>query len=159
MAVDAKYRLMVEMKQRVLALEGSRDLKRKEADAARANVENLVKSLNVDVEAFESQKKEIEKRINTIISRVAEINTQLEEIQKKLLSEARLVATTLTKTFVAKQFPDTPFDVLILDEASMAPLPHLYWAASRCRQFVTVVGDFLQLPPICIAEKSMMAQK
>jgi superfamily I DNA and/or RNA helicase len=159
MAVDAKYRLLVEMKQRVLVLEGSRNLKRKEADAARANVDNLVKSLNVDVEAFESQRKEIEKRINTIISRVAEINTQLEEIQKKLLSEARLVATTLTKTFVAKQFPDTPFDVLILDEASMAPLPHLYWAASRCRQFVTIVGDFLQLPPICIAEKSMMAQK
>ena len=78
--------------------------------------------------------------------------------QKTFSSEARLIATTLTKTFTAKQFPDTPFDVLILDEASMAPIPHLYWAASRCRGYITIVGDFLQLPPICIAKEDM-AQK
>jgi hypothetical protein len=60
---------------------------------------------------------------------------------------------------VTKQFPDVPFDVLVLDEASMAPLPHLYWAAGRCRSFVTIVGDFLQLPPICIADDKPMAQK
>ncbi len=40
----------------------------------------------------------------------------------------------------------------------MAPLPQLYWAASRCRGYITIVGDFLQLPPICIAEEDM-AQK
>lgn len=69
------------------------------------------------------------------------------------------MATTLTKTFVAKQFPGVPFDVLVLDEASMAPLPHLYWAAGRCRECVTIVGDFLQLPPICIADDKPMAPK
>ena len=79
----------------------------------------------------------------------------MDEIQKRILSEARLIATTLTKTFVAKQFPDTPFDVLILDEASMAPLPHLYWAVSRCRGYISIVGDFLQLPPICISQEGM----
>ncbi|HHT9114168.1 MAG TPA: AAA domain-containing protein, partial [Candidatus Wunengus sp. YC65] len=94
-------------------------------------------------------------RKDIVLARIAEINTQLDELQKKILSEAKLVATTLTKTFVAKQFPDKPFDVLILDEASMSPLPHLYWAISRCCEFVTIVGDFLQLPPICIAKETM----
>ena len=110
------------------------------------------------LEDIEQQKKGYDKRKDEIFARISEINKQLEEIQKKALSEAKLVATTLTKTFSAKQFPDVPFDVLVLDEASMAPLPHLYWAAGRCRQFATIVGDFLQLPPIKIADKPM-AQK
>ena len=106
-----------------------------------------------------TRKRNLNNRKDTILARIAEINRQLDEIQRKILSEAKLVATTLTKTFVAKQFPDVPFDVLILDEASMAPLPHLYWAAGHCREFVTIVGDFLQLPPICIANDKPMAQK
>jgi superfamily I DNA and/or RNA helicase len=110
------------------------------------------------LEDIEHQKKRLDKRKDEIFARMSEINRKLEEIQKNALSEAKLVATTLTKTFSAKQFPDTPFDVLFLDEASMAPLPHLYWAAGRCRQFSTIVGDFLQLPPICISDKAM-AQK
>ena len=110
------------------------------------------------LEDIEQQKKRHDKRKDEISARISEINRQLEEIQKNALSEAKLVATTLTKTFSAKQFPDAPFDVLVLDEASMAPLPHLYWAAGRCRQFATIVGDFLQLPPIKIADKPM-AQK
>ena len=40
----------------------------------------------------------------------------------------------------------------------MAPLPFLYWAAGRSRKFATIVGDFCQLPPICISDKPM-AQK
>ena len=114
--------------------------------------------MRVSAAEIENKKKEMTSRKDAILARLAEINQQLDEIQKKILSEARLIATTLTKTFTAKQFPDTPFDVLILDEASMAPLPHLYWAASRCRGYITIVGDFLQLPPICIAKEDM-AQK
>lgn len=91
--------------------------------------------------------------------RSEEITTELEKLSRKVLGEARLVATTLTQTFVARHFPDEPFDVLILDEASMAPLPHLYWAASRCREAVVIVGDFLQLPPICLAQDRLMAEK
>ena len=93
-----------------------------------------------------------DKRRIDINSRIAEIDTSLDEIQTRVLSEARLVATTLTKTFTAKQFPDNPFDVLIVDESSMAPLPLLYWAASKVSLAITIIGDFNQLPPICVSE-------
>ena len=92
---------------------------------------------------------------NRILVRVNEIQKELDELQKRVLSEARVVCTTLTKTFSAKDFPDTPFDVLVVDEASMAPMPYLYWALGRCRSTAVIVGDFLQLPPICIAEEGM----
>lgn len=156
--IDAKKRLSKEITERVSSLKSSYTTKEKEAMEAQGEADSLIKRLRVSVSDIENKKKEIIARKDTILARIAEINQQLDEIQKKILSEARLVATTLTKTFVAKQFPDTPFDVLILDEASMAPLPHLYWAVSRCRGNITVVGDFLQLPPICISEEGM-AQK
>ncbi|MEW5701597.1 MAG: AAA domain-containing protein [Candidatus Zixiibacteriota bacterium] len=114
--------------------------------------------LGVSAREAEDRHAFLKERKNWIPLRIEEINANLEEIEKRVLFDARLVATTLTKTFSARQLPDAPFDVLVLDEASMAPLPHLFWASGRCRDFVTVVGDFLQLPPICISREPM-AQK
>lgn len=156
--VDSKKRLLKEMTDRLVILKELRVTKDNEVKRAKIEAESLLSSVGVSAADIESSKKEIETKIHSILSRIAEINQELDEIQKKILSGARLIATTLTKTFTAKQFPDTPFDTLILDEASMAPLPHLYWAASKCRGHVTIVGDFLQLPPICISQDDM-AQK
>lgn len=158
-SLDSKARLVREMYMRLNELKHSCQVKEEEASAAKREADVLLQHLGISASELESKKKEFDQQKDTILARIAEINRQLDEIQKKVLSEARLVATTLTKTFVAKQFPDVPFDVLVVDEASMAPLPHLYWAGGRCREFVTIVGDFLQLPPICIADDKPMAQK
>ncbi|MFC1928650.1 AAA domain-containing protein [Chloroflexota bacterium] len=129
--------------------------KENELDETRAEANILLQQIGISEGELEKRRNKCEVRKDTILSRIAEINKELEEIQNKVLSEASLVATTLTKTFTAKQFPGRQFDVLILDEASMAPLPHLYWALGRCCKSITIVGDFLQLPPICISDKPM----
>lgn len=154
-AIDSKKRLAKEIADRIHILKDLQAIKEKEVERAKTAADNLLTRAKVSAAEIENKKKEMTSRKDIILARVAEINQQLDAIQKKILSEARLIATTLTKTFTAKQFPDTPFDVLILDEASMAPLPHLYWAASRCRGYITIVGDFLQLPPICISKEDM----
>lgn len=125
---------------------------------AQKEVENLLNYLNISREKLPVWLAEQKQRRASIEARIGEINEKLDEIQKKILSEAKLVATTLTKTYASKQFPDDPFDVMVLDEASMAPLPQVYWAAARSKTALTIVGDFLQLPPICISNESM-AQK
>ncbi len=84
-------------------------------------------------------------------SRLAEIEKLLEEVKINILSEAKLVATTLTKTYISKELDNINFDVLIVDEASMAPMPMVYWAASKVKKGITIVGDFKQLPPICVS--------
>ena len=157
-SIDAKKRIIGELTNRLDELKKAYSKRNNDIISAKGQAEALLNRLGITDETLENKRKDFSKRKDTVLSRIAEIKRYLEELQKKILSEARLVATTLTKTFVAKQFPDIPFDVLVLDEASMAPLPHLYWAASRCRQSVTIDGDFLQLPPICIAE-GPMAQK
>jgi hypothetical protein len=158
-SLDSKTRLVREINARIHELKQSCQAKEYEVSTTKGEAELLLRDLDISPGELEYKKKESEYRKNIIQTRTTEINRQLDEIQSKILSEAKLVATTLTKTFVAKQFPDVPFDVLILDEASMAPLPHLYWAAGHCRKFATIVGDFLQLPPICIANDKPMAKK
>lgn len=140
------------------AVELSRETKKIELNGVRTKIKLLLHEMGIAEEELEEKKNHYEIRKDAILTRIAKINKELEEIQNKILSEAKLIATTLTKTYTAKQFPDRKFDVLILDEASMAPLPHLYWAVGRCSNSITIVGDFLQLPPICISE-NQTAQK
>ena len=76
------------------------------------------------------------------------------EAQRLVVERARIVCTTLTGTFFSSVFPETPFDVCLVDEASMASLPYLFWALSRAKQHTALCGDFLQLPPVALAQTS-----
>jgi hypothetical protein len=119
----------------------------------RAKAEELTKDCGVGDASLEKTLDDVWHQRDETARESQSIDAEIAGLARNIISEAKLLATTLTKTFSDRSFPDEPFDVLILDEASMAPLPHVYWAANRCRQGVTVVGDFLQLPPICISEE------
>lgn len=80
------------------------------------------------------------------------VELELEAITSKILREAKLVATSLTKATISKEIDGNNFDALVVDEVSMAPMPALYFATGRASKKTVVVGDFRQLPPICSAE-------
>ncbi|MCL6477521.1 MAG: AAA family ATPase [Peptococcaceae bacterium] len=157
-AIDSKKRTIAELEYRFKETQSVFDQKARDARLLADNFTQLLNKFGLTSEKLKTEKETREKRRDTINNRVSEIDKALEEIQKQVLAEAKLVATTLTKTYTSKQFPDQPFDVLIVDESSMAPLPHLYWAASKATFSVNIVGDFKQLPPICVSEEAM-AQK
>lgn len=136
--------------------------RRSETESRLSEVQETLQSVLDDLGVSESEVRgrveESNAQKKKILARIGEIEDELNEIQRRVLSEAKVIATTLTKTFSAKELPDTPFDVLILDEASMAPMPYLYWALGRCRKAAIIIGDFMQLPPICIAEDKNYAK-
>jgi len=132
--------------------------KKSSIQKVQVEVKVLLKQMNLTPKEILGKAKKANQQKADIQNRIVTINRKLEEIEKNVLAESKLVATTLTKTYVSKQFPEMPFDVLVLDEASMAPLPHLYWAAGRCTKAITIVGDFLQLPPLGTSQK-VMAKK
>jgi ssDNA-binding Zn-finger/Zn-ribbon topoisomerase 1 len=119
--------------------------------------ELLKQLLKVGKSLSEVQKEvnEFDNKVKHLQIRLDEINKALEEIKIQVIRDAKLVATTLTKSFIAKEFENIEFDILLVDEVSMAPMPILYWAASKIKKGITIVGDFKQLPPICIAEDEL----
>lgn len=79
------------------------------------------------------------------------IETELHRVEAALLAEADVIGATLTAGFVRRALLDQRFDVVIIDEASMAQLPAV-WCCGALADRVVVVGDFRQLAPVVIAD-------
>ena len=72
----------------------------------------------------------------------------LARVEELVIEDAKVVATTLTSAYLRDAIQHRRFDTVILDEASMAPVPALWMAAGLATANVIAVGDFRQLPPI-----------
>lgn len=95
---------------------------------------------------------EAEERIAVLLREMSEIDVKLNSIVKSVISEAKILGATVTKTFLSpQQFEKC--DVVIIDEASMVILPALYFACGLAKERVIISGDFRQLPPIISTEQ------
>src|SRR5438046_4736449 len=90
----------------------------------------------------------LNERLRGIAVEIDSLNEQIKRVAEIIISEARVIATTLTRAYLRDTIQARRFDTVILDEASMAPIPALWVAASLADQNVIAVGDFKQLPPI-----------
>jgi len=104
-----------------------------------------------DIRMLRAERAALQDEIRALDATVAEIAEQLERVEEVVISEAMVVATTLTRAYLRDSVWNRTFDTVILDEASMAPIPAMWAVASRSERGTVVVGDFLQLPPIVIA--------
>ena len=82
---------------------------------------------------------------------------QRDQVEMKLLANARSVFCTLTgtykKSFICAFETATPFDVVIIDEASQAPLVHSLMPLKFGKRLI-LAGDHKQLPPCFAFENS-----
>lgn len=84
---------------------------------------------------------EINKRLNKIREHIL-------QQEKDQIQEALFVATTISKATVDKEIYLQQFDVVIFDEASMAYVPQIVFAAGLASSYFVCIGDFCQLPAI-----------
>ncbi|HEY5946903.1 MAG TPA: DEAD/DEAH box helicase, partial [Kofleriaceae bacterium] len=88
-------------------------------------------------------------RVRTLAkARVAARTAEDRDVEARVVAEARVVLCTLTNTYLSPVLRGQHFDVLIAEEAGMATLPSLFYAASLCSRRAIMVGDPRQLPPI-----------
>jgi AAA domain len=88
-------------------------------------------------------------RVRTLSkARVAVRTAEDRDLEARIVAEARVVLCTLTNTYLSPLLAQERFDVLVAEEAGMATLPTLFYAATRCRRRTIMVGDPRQLPPI-----------
>ena len=67
------------------------------------------------------------------------------------LREAQVVLTTFARLGLWEEFATLPFESLVIDEASSAPLPYIALAASRASGRTAAMGDFQQLPAVVVS--------
>lgn len=84
---------------------------------------------------------EIRKQMN-------KIREHLLEKEQDLVQSAAFVATTVSKAVVDRTIFSQRFDIVIFDEASMAYIPQVVFAASLAKKHFCCFGDFRQLPAI-----------
>lgn len=79
---------------------------------------------------------------------IAAIQQDISTLEKRIIQRARILATTITRTYTASVLERERFDLVIVDEGSMATPPALFTALCLARKQVLIVGDFFQLSPI-----------
>lgn len=126
-----------------------------EEDRCAEESQAILSRYRLDATNLPARIAQLSKRVEELAVAIRTIEAELEALWAKILREAKVIATSLTKATISKQMDDQKFDVVVVDEASMAPMSSLYFAAARASQKAIVVGDFRQLPPIVQARMPM----
>ena len=109
------------------------------------NLETKVKDKNINILSKDID--DLEVSLNKINAEVSQLNKEMESLRKNIISEALIVGATLTKTFLSPNDLGK-FENVIVDEASMALLPAVYFVASQSQKRCIISGDFRQIPAI-----------
>lgn len=83
---------------------------------------------------------------------ILEVKVQLRDLTKVLISESRIVLTTAVQTCIEPAIGANPFDLAVIDEASMMPVPYMLCVGSLSPHRLVITGDFRQLGPIAVSQ-------
>jgi hypothetical protein len=84
-------------------------------------------------------------------ARIVQLQESIADIEKEVVAKAKIVGTTLAKTWLRSEIVNRRFDLVVVDEASMATLPMLYYVSGLGNERILVAGDFKQIPAIVMA--------
>lgn len=107
---------------------------------------------------FDLAKSFSEKDSTSLLELEVKISRLLEKIRQKeiqYVKEAFIVGTTLAKAASDATIYEREFDVVILDEASMAFVPQAAFAATLGKRII-ICGDFKQLPSIAASRDPLV---
>ena len=110
---------------------------REELDETVQAIERLPRSKFVHRAKLQKKAKSLRKLLR---------QTTIAQVQASLI-----VITTLVQPLITEEFAETPFDVVLIDEASQVSIPHALVMSMFTRDKHIVVGDPRQLPPIAVS--------
>lgn len=100
------------------------------------------------VESLEERIQELSKGAEEKRREINSIQLNVQKVMDEIFSNALVIGSTIARACIDPKIVKRKFDVLIVDEASMAPLPSLFFLAGLCSSHYIVSGDFRQLSPI-----------
>lgn len=126
-------------------------------------VEKSLPNLGEQLKQLE-QKRLTVKRSYTYLQgeKLAKLENQLRKIrsglkheEERYVSNAKVLGVTLSKVAMDPLIYEGTYDLIIVDEASMAYTPQIAYVASLGKHTI-VCGDFKQLPPIAMANHTLV---
>lgn len=124
-----------------------------EIEELEAAIENLF--MEIRTSKYDLEDKQLE--IIHLKRKLSSLKKNVRNIEKKVIvPKAKIIATTISKIQIDQVLYDKMYDLVLLDEASMAYIPQSIYAASLAKKRVVFVGDFRQLPPIAISEGELV---
>jgi predicted nuclease with TOPRIM domain len=113
---------------------------------------------NFDISSIESQMAQLKKEIRHSKQELDDLEKQIAALRSEVISNALIIATTVTGTYINEDLSNHSFARLICDEASMVPVPMIFYAGRFARKAITVAGDFCQLAPITIEKENHLVK-
>lgn len=95
--------------------------------------------------------RETEVALTETKDKIADIDNRIAELNEGVLNNAKIIVSTLAKTFTDPHLINMKFDVVAIDEASIAPLPMLFYVFTLAKKKILIFGDPKQLSPIKLA--------
>lgn len=132
-------------------------------------VENNHPDLQTKIKQLENERARLKKILQLRDSEkdkksLAEVEENLNSLRKKIkeleaayVTNAQVLGVTLSKAAMDPLIFERDFDLIVVDEVSMAYIPQVAFAASLGKKIV-VCGDFKQLPPIAMSEHPLVAK-
>ena len=111
----------------------------------RARLENFLADRSVMQER--KSKESYDRKLKKLAASIIEIDKKIEGLRQTVTKEAEIVGTTCTTAYLSWKNL-YPFDLVLIDEASMVLLPAVWLSAGLSRERVVISGDFRQIPSI-----------
>lgn len=99
------------------------------------------------IDAAAPERDQLADEIASLSDRLSELDSELDALRHSVVDSARLLACTTHQLYLGRWVTGT-YDAVILDEASMVPLPLSWVAAGMSQRHLLIAGDFRQLPPV-----------
>ncbi|WP_161815943.1 AAA domain-containing protein [Steroidobacter agaridevorans] len=99
----------------------------------------------------------LEQAERMLADEIQQLEKQISQLHGELIRNARIVGVTGTRAYLSVR-DISPMDLVIIDEASMLPLPVVWFIAGMASTRAVVCGDFRQLPPIVDTDNPAIAE-
>ncbi len=117
-------------------------------------IQSALSAAELNEPALEKEIRELSKKEEAVEQQIRELERQIAAVRKQVIEEAAVVGATLSMTYMSADLQAQQYDALFIDEISMAPLLPMFFAMGLVRSSCTLIGDFLQLPPIGTQSKN-----
>lgn len=118
------------------------------------------KDLQNEISKLTKEKKALSRtseRFIQVSKRIKGLKGLIANEEIRFMTHAQFVATTVAKAMLDSAIYKQKFDVVIFDEASMAYIPQIIFAAGLAIKHFVCIGDFNQLPPVVQGDSKLLS--